>query len=444
MTRSETSPNRRRQAVSIIDGHALLVLASLLQAGWITTRSLVAGHPIPLVHLGVTFFLLFAIMCLRDPLSPGGILRRGGILSMPVAHPLILTFFGGLTYIQAVGIRNVGQAAGAIVRAFELGPLGFLEVYSTLGWVGTQHPPLMPVLYGTVLHLPGAVLPDLRYLSLGVLLLCVWLTFRIGRRIFDSTTALLGAFLLLSFRLLPDCTLFLSNDTLLLFFFLWSIDLIFWIPRRPSSLTVVGLGVLIGLGLWTRYTMALIYPVIAVLTLVDPRYRKVWPQLAWASLISILVFLPWVGIAYRFGILDGQLSRLGILASVFIYDLVIHRSEFGVRFFPENLLLRLPSGLNVFNLPVLAWGFWDILRNRDETGRILLSWVVPVAGLLMLTLPIPRYFLPVFPACALIAARGLGSLPCVRGRYVLLAVAYGIQAVSVALQQGRVEMMPGS
>ena len=130
--------------------------------------------------------------------------------------------------------------------------------------------------------------------------------------------------------------------------------------------------------------------------------------------------------------------------SGFIYDLVIHRSEFGVRFFTENLLLRLPSGLNVFNLPVLAWGFWDILRNRDETGRILLSWVVPVAGLLMLTLPIPRYFLPVFPACALIAARGLGSLPCVRGRYVLLAVAYGIQAVSVALQQGRVEVMPGS
>ncbi len=61
-----------------------------------------------------------------------------------------------------------------------------------------------------------------------------------------------------------------------------------------------------------------------------------------------------------------------------------------------------------------------MLRLRLRQDWFLLAWTVIVGGLLLLTLPDHRYFMLMFPAAALMMARGMRTLPSLRSNTLSL------------------------
>jgi hypothetical protein len=105
------------------------------------------------------------------------------------------------------------------------------------------------------------------------------------------------------------------------------------------------------------------------------------------------------------------------------------RTNMGKQFLIENLTSRLPSALGAPQVPLALAGAWQALRRRDEGDRLLLVWVGVMWIGLMLTLPDHRYFVPSFPALALLAARGLRDLPgATRARALALVFLFALQA----------------
>jgi len=88
------------------------------------------------------------------------------------------------------------------------------------------------------------------------------------------------------------------------------------------------------------------------------------------------------------------------------------------------LALRLPSGIGVANLPILYLGMWQMLHRRQWSDYFLGTWILAVAFPLLLTLPGPRYFFPVFPALAIVMAYGLRQIEGDGERVLLLALLF--------------------
>ena len=79
----------------------------------------------------------------------------------------------------------------------------------------------------------------------------------------------------------------------------------------------------------------------------------------------------------------------------------------------ETLVSRLPSALGTYTLAMLFLGSWQVLQQPLTADTMILVWIGVPSVLLVILLPDHRYFLPIFPALALIMARGLvGSSLC--------------------------------
>jgi hypothetical protein len=103
----------------------------------------------------------------------------------------------------------------------------------------------------------------------------------------------------------------------------------------------------------------------------------------------------------------------------------------------EWVLIRVPFGLGVYNLPLILLGGRYLLQRRSQADLHILLWIAAVCVPLLLTLPNPRYFLITFPALSITMACGLARVSEGRTAVVVLALLYCCGAMSLYWPQAK-------
>ena len=320
----------------------------------------------------------------------------------------------------------------------------FFDNYSQILWVH-NHPPLIILLNGFALRLFGSNIIFIRILSLIFLVGTVLLTYLIALHTSDTQTALLAAIMLPTFPLVYRLGTAGLLDIQVTFFFTLAVFLLFLLLRKPGYTLAIALSLVISAGLLTKYTMFFILPVIGAAYLIDWRNWKPVPYLALVGMIVGIIFISWLSFGQKIGLSVPGFSILQHLQKNVSRNVTQDNQEAilpppgkvenisvgwylttkeGIVELTNNLGTKLVSAIGPYNVPLIVLGLIFVFRRRLKTDKYLIIWVATVFLLLVLTLPDHRYFMPIFPALAIMMAIWLKSHPDAIHRAVLLSVLY--------------------
>lgn len=370
--------------------------------------------------LGVVFFIYRAPTAVLYRIRQYGlaILPRSGIRDVLALSVVVIVV--GTIYSIYQGFETL-VAEGGVYNASLLvareGLASLFAQYGQLHWLGIQHPPFVPILNGFALWLFVEDLLVVRLLSLVFGLGTVLALYGLGRELYDREVGLVASLAFLCFPYFFRLSAAASNDIQVTFFFVLTLLIAFRLRRRPSmSLAIMG-GVVLGMGILSKYPMLLIYPVLAHVLWIIRRQRVARRCLMLLLLVSLAITFLWIVCVYRLGIFDLQ-ARTLVGFSKSATSMV-----WGKWMFLEFVSTRLPSALGVYSLPVLAvGGMFMTTRSENPVDRIIVVWVVIVFGAFSVTLPDARYCMPAFPALALIMARGLARMDQIKEKMLWLLI----------------------
>jgi 4-amino-4-deoxy-L-arabinose transferase-like glycosyltransferase len=330
---------------------------------------------------------------------------------------------------------------------------GLTSAYTALqrvGWLGQQHPPLFPIIFSLTLKLPGPDLFEMRLVSVFFLAGTLVVTYFLGRELYSRETGYLAAILLLSFPLVIRLSAAAIMDIPLAFFFSLAILLSVRLSRKPSYRLACAAGLVLGIGLLTKYIMVFAFVVLFVYFLFFKNFQKIKAHLFVAFVVSMSVFAVWLVYANQVGVLSKQFEK--ILNFVGSYHVIRNleegtqetgpteltaneaqspdprdRMQNGIfRLGLESLFTRIPSSLGIYHAPLILFGLLYLLKRRQSVDLMILLWVGAVSLSLFLTLPDHRYFLPIFPAIAIVIAQVLLRFPEYAERATLLSLLLGL------------------
>jgi 4-amino-4-deoxy-L-arabinose transferase-like glycosyltransferase len=257
-------------------------------------------------------------------------------------------------------------------------------------------------------------------------LVVVLLTYELGRRLFNATTALLGGIVLASTAMFSAAAHFANPDALLDACTVLTF-LCFWLAfQRGNTRWLVAAGIATGLGVLAKGPVAIVLPgaAIGLFLLWSRRHGFLWDRrVLWASLACLAVFVPWYGWV-------GAETKAEFLKGFFLTHNVgrfLHPMEghSGVPTGTGRLLRYLSQG-SYYPLVLLAglapwsvflglagwYGAGARARTDDSAApgayRFLWCWIV--AYFVFFTLAgtkLPNYILPLYPPTALLVARFL-------------------------------------
>jgi 4-amino-4-deoxy-L-arabinose transferase-like glycosyltransferase len=274
-------------------------------------------------------------------------------------------------------------------------------------------------------------------------------TYFLGRELYSREIGYLAALLLLSFPLVIRLSAAAIMDIQLAFFFSLALLLLIRLSRNPSYGLACVTGLVIGLGLLTKYIMVFVFVVLFVYFLFVKRFHWIKVHLLLVVAVSLSVFAVWLLYANHIGILSKQFEK--ILNFVGSYHVIRNLEENtqetastepvadeaestdpldlmqnGIfRLGLESLFTRIPSSLGVYHAPLILLGLLYLLKKREAVDLIVLLWIGAVSSSLFLTLPDHRYFLPVFPAIAIVIAQVLLRFPDYAEKAILLSLLLG-------------------
>ena len=330
---------------------------------------------------------------------------------------------------------------------------GLVSAYTALGrvgWWGQQHPPLFPIIFSLTLKLPGPDLFYMRLVSVFFLAGTLMVTYFLGRELYSREIGFLAAIVLLSFPLVIRLSAAAMMDIPLAFFFSLALLLLLRLSRAPSYWLASGIGIVIGLGLLTKYIMILVFLILFLYFVFFTSFKKITSYLFVVAVVSMSMFAIWLLYANHIGILSRQFDK--ILNFVGGYHVIRDWGEStqetpanqqagneeqsvdprdlmqnGIfRLGLETFFTRLPSSLGVYHAPLILFGLLYLLKRRNSIDLMLLLWVGGISLALFLTLPDHRYFLPIFPAIAIAIARVLLRFPDYAERALLLSLLLGM------------------
>ena len=410
----------------------VLAVMALLQLLWLVTRWLLEVL-VPQVnpHIGRERFslviiysilvgvavsrmpasFLFGIRQLKDRLLQNEVLS---ILTLCVSVGCLSAVYAN--YKVVAGDELLVFKASRVVA--EEGVAHFFGNYASIAWLGPQHPPLVPLIYGFTMHIIGANLFVVRLVSLVLMIVTIVLTYCIARKLYDKETAFLAVLALLSFRYFLSMGAIASNDMPLTFFFVLALFLTARIGATPTYWLSMVSGISVGLGLLTKYTMVLVYPVILIYFTILGSLRRLRSYCAIVVVVSAAMLAAWLLYAEHIG---AFVTQRNVLSS---YAKVVITTSYGKELLLTTLLAKLPSAVGVYHIPMLFLGATDLMRRRSQSDLFILLWIGVVFLSLSLTLPDHRYFMPAFPALAIMVARGLRRLPEAAEQVIMLALLY--------------------
>ncbi len=416
--------DRRRVTDSAGVRAALLGTMVGLQAGWLLTRSRLIGapllDPVTLGPLGFSLAAAAAIALLparavaAADLALGSLARRDRLaLAIVAGLALVVGLAGAAVQQPASWDERFLLPAARLVADHGLGRL-FAE-YAEMTWLGPNHPPLAVVLYGLVLRHFGPDPYALRVVAALFGAATVVASVLLVRRLLGRQIALLAGLVLLSSPLFVRMSSAAMNDILVTFSFVVSLNLALRLARRPGPATDVLLGLAIGTGLLTKYTMVFVFPVIVAVLWCEGALLERRRELALAIALSLAMVAAWLGGALVLGILGEQQAFVS-------YALGVGPGSRRRLWYPlDGLLTKLPSGLGIYDLPLLALGAMAALERRGRALWLIGLWIALLIVPLVATLPDNRYFLPTYPAFAALIALGLGRLGTLRVRALALS-----------------------
>lgn len=403
-----------------------LLAMMLLQLLWLAviwlTGAATAVHKLPPLIL-YTFFtgLLVALMParLRERLE-----RTVDYLSQREKVALLLLssllLIGGTFYAAQQRLWPFDEEASyeAAVIVAQTGIPGLLDNYQNWGWLATQHPPLAPVVYGQFVNLLGEHLLIARLVSLFFSLGTGLLTYFIGTELYGKKTGLIAAWFLFTFPLFMRLSATAMVEPMLTFFFALTLYLVLlWVHRRWWPY-LLAMGVAVGVGLVTKYTMVFVAPIVLGFILLRGSRRQIIQSLMVLTVAALLFGTIWVLVASRINVLQIQLETIGHYAGLVLTN------RYGRNLLFETITNRLPSALGVYNLPLIVLGGLLLVRRRSRVDWMILLWVTAVWLPLFLTLPDHRYFMVSFPAVAILIAASFQLIPKLLDRALLLAILY--------------------
>jgi hypothetical protein len=223
-----------------------------------------------------------------------------------------------------------------------------------------------------------------------------------------------------------------NNDMLVTFFFTLAL-LLTWhlldVPiSRPSGQAVavsLALGIVIGAGLLSKYTMIFIFPVLLSTFVIKRPSPKLMLYGGLTLLPLIALLATWLVYADDTGLLATQSAQL------VRYVGLVAKTDYGKSLLVSTLSVTLPSALGAYHIPAFLVGLWQLIRRRSQADLFILLWIGGVFLPVLLTLPIYRYMLPAFPALAILIACGLQRIPKTACRATILALLYCTQVLFV-------------
>lgn len=281
-----------------------------------------------------------------------------------------------------------------------------------------DHPPAVALLVAASTALFGHAPWALRLSSLVLAGATAWVLFQLTRELYGEAAAHRSQAVFHTVPLFFAGGVLVSPDASLNF--LWAVAT--WAAWRglrgePKAWWVVGLAV--GLGLQSKYSMAFLLPSLVVLILKNPQNRTAWP-LCFGALLAALLFTP--NLVWN--------AQHGWQAFRFVLD-----RPAWVRAGPLGNLALSVGGVLLYLSPLLAvllvWAPWLADRPQDRFLRTLCvptllgCLVAAVAGKFK-----PHYLAPV----ALLGAPALAALETARlHRWRLMAVGLGALQSSAVL-----------
>lgn len=407
-----------------LSSQTMLILMTLLEIGWVgaiwVTGATAATYKLFPLAVG-TAVLGAAVLLLPErffswlPLSEARIARHETriLLIAGLLVGAVLIIFASQQRIWAFDEEGNLRAAAAVAKD---GLRALFENYERRPWLGKQHPPLVPIIYGLAMKLLGTSQLAGRTVTAVFAVSTGWLTYFIGRRLFNRQTALLGALLLFSFPLVFRLGAAAMVEMPLTFFFTLTVWLTLRLVERPSMRRLLWVGLAIGAGLLSKYTMVFVLPLVFAIIVICGSFKQALRYFGAMALIGAVFLAGWLFFANQMDVLRQQIVTISEYAGLVLTN------DYGRRVLFESMTNRLPSGLGVYNLPLLALGGILVVRRRRQADWLLLLWIASVWLPLSLTLPDHRYFLPSFPAIALLSALGLLQVPKGMARGLLLSL----------------------
>lgn len=326
---------------------------------------------------------------------------------------------------------------------------GIPLAYHRVGWLGKQHPPLFPIICALTLKLPGPDLFYMRLISVFFLAGTLVVTYLIGRELYSPEIGFLASILLLSFPLVIRLSASAMMDIEVTFFFDLALLLLIRLSRNPSYGLASTTGLVIGLGLLTKYMMVFIFVVLFVYFIFIKSFQSIKAYLFIVGVVSMSVFAIWLLYANHYGLLSKQFEKIFSYVGTFHVVRNLEESfqqgpatqsmpnevqspdpmdllQNGIfRLGLETLFTRIPSSLGVYHAPWIIFGLLYVLKRRNSADLMVLLWIGSVSVALFLTLPDHRYFLPIFPALALVVAHMVLRFPDYAERAILLSLLFG-------------------
>jgi 4-amino-4-deoxy-L-arabinose transferase-like glycosyltransferase len=416
----------------------------LFQAIWLVVRWILMRDPDwSLLPVSISFSIGVVLVAVLAP--PGLLARqrhlRGALLRnerVLVLGLIAVVLVAGGVYASLRrfhGDEPASFRAATVVATEEFGD--FFTKYGEISWLGKQHPPLMSLIYGVAMRILGIELWVARSITLLFTAATIVVTYALGAEMYDGSTGLTAAQLMLS---LPYCLhmgSMANNDMPVTFFFTLSVLLLIRLVRRPACWLAVATGIAIGAGMLTKYTMALVYGVVPpIVVVLETPFRRLLPYLALALLVSAVILSAWLVYAHETGVMSKQIGTVADyvgISSTGTGGLLGAERGWKMHRRIEVMFARLPSAVGAFTVPILLMSLWHLVRSRRQPDRLALAWVAAVSVPIVALLPDSRYFLPAFPALALVMATGLQSELGAAERPTFVALCFGAQALYLYL-----------
>ncbi|NOH01786.1 MAG: phospholipid carrier-dependent glycosyltransferase [Chloroflexi bacterium] len=423
----------------------LLWLAVIVGTGTSTRYGLILALAIFSVAatLAVIYLPDRIILKFKEPVDRLFVSEKRTLLSLALAAILIGVVYAGIQHLW--GDEKESFRVATILSSNPL-----VTAYMESGWM-MNHPPLIPLIYGFVVRLFGANLLYLRLVSVLFLAGVLAVTYLLGRELYGRDMGYLAPILFLSFPLVIRLGASAMLDVQLAFFFCLAMWMLVRPAKQPSVWLACAAGAAVGLGLLTKYIMIFIFVVLFFFVLLLPSFRKIKFHLLAATLVSASIFAGWLSYANSIGLLPRQIEKILNFSGIYhvVGNLVEEnqappspsaqpesqgesldqgqgdRMQSGIlRLGLESLLTRIPSSLGVHYAPLIILGMLYLIKDKNPANPIVLLWIGAVSASLFLTLPDHRYFLPVFPAIAIVVARVLRRFPVYAERTIILGLLF--------------------
>lgn len=375
-------------------------MLTALQGVWFVIRWTMGANPIDARLVGVLVASVVA----------GLALGRGAVPPDPGTHRqltiLRLTLIAlGIECVAVFVQPTLGWDEAYVMRAAramaEGGFARLIESYSENAWLGLRHPPLGPALFGLGVRLFGEGTTGPRLIAAAFAAVAVAATAWIAREQHGDDVGRRAGWMLLGFPLFVRVGCVAMTDMLLTCFFTLTVALAIHRARRGGPNAGVALGLLAGATFLTKYTGILVVPVLLAAYATRGALAARRAEIVTALAVAAAVAGAWGGILFSTGGLSTQLGWLSQAAGVSA------RGFFGPYSAGETLLTKLPSAVGLYGVVLIAAGALVVRRGG---AWFLAAWVALVSVPLLLTLPDNRYFLPAFPAFAILAAHGAARL----------------------------------